>query len=550
MLKRRILVLTLVALMLALPVVAAAASAVDFADDNLEAAVRAALGIGESADVPQVDMKLLKKLCANDDFKTDWPGADVLEVIRKLNGLEYALNLKALDISGNNIKDLAPIRNLPLNFLNIGDNESASLNPSSAQMKILQEIQHRGAVVYHDGPVHRISGPDRYQTAVRIWQNMYTDAAYDGGNITADVVEYFDDLDTIVLARGDHFADALVGAPLAYELWAPILLTTTERIHPATKAAVLDYLDNYFDGDRFNIYVLGGTAAISDRAVNELIYAIETEFEGLDVKTRRIGGANRYETAVKIAEALDDEWDDGQEPNLPTEVIIAAGEDDHFADALCSGSYAALGGNLAAADIRPIPILLTPGGSLHEATAGYLKDVAKKIEDEPDGSYAPTLDVVVVGGSAAVSEKVIDQLNGLKYRALADDWKAISETARVWGADRYATSAKLFEHYVENDDDFDAENDSVALFLATGENFADALTGSVLTAAHVGWWEWMDYTGLLLVKQNSVPKAVSDKLDAAKVEVGNAVTILGGEAAVSLHNAVTVYNQVRSNQLP
>ena len=68
MLKRRALVLFMVVLMLALPVVATAASAVEFEDDNLELTVIqefANLGkVQEVSKIPQADMKLLKKLFA------------------------------------------------------------------------------------------------------------------------------------------------------------------------------------------------------------------------------------------------------------------------------------------------------------------------------------------------------------------------------------------------------------------------------------------------------------------------------------------------------
>jgi len=542
MLKRRMMILCMVALMLALPVVAAADSHVAFKDDNLEAAVIkefANLGkVVEVSKIPQADMKLLKKLYAEGIYAAALPGAESAEVIRDLTGLNYALKLELLDISGNFVKDLAPIRNLPLSFLNIqgnvddDDTPAFSLNPSSPQMKILQEIQHRGAVVWHDGLVSRISGPDRYQTAVRIWQNMYTLAAGD-----EDVVEYYPG-NTIVLARGDDFADALVGAPLAWalandiEAAVPVLLTTSNKLHPATKSALVNYVEKFEDelidmGSIFDVYVLGGTAAISEAVVNELIYAIETEFDALDVRAIRVGGADRYATSVAVAKKVVDVYDD----DFINDPIIATGE--YFPDALTAAPYAAFEGR---------PILLTNSSSLPASVSDFLKDQGKE-------AGVKGLDVVVAGGAAAVSENVISQLNKLKFRAGGTDNKVFDTVTRVWGADRYATAVELGKEFGAIDKSTkkmalgmgdEQLVDSGFMYVATGEDFADALTGAPLAA--------LNETGILLVKQNSIPSSVEKVIDFQSNKKGEPTAyldILGGEAAVSLHNAVTMYNLVR-----
>jgi len=56
----------------------------------------------------------------------------------------------------------------------------------------------------------RLAGSDRYGTSVAISQDTYPDARYLP--------------DTIVIATGEAFPDALAGGPLASKLWAPLLL--------------------------------------------------------------------------------------------------------------------------------------------------------------------------------------------------------------------------------------------------------------------------------------------------------------------------------------
>ncbi len=574
MLKRRVLVFLMAALMLALPVVAAAASHAEFEDGNLEAAVIEELAnLGRAVEVtkiPQADMKLLKKLYAEGTYARFLDDADDKEVIRDLTGLEYALNLEALDLSRNFIKDLSPIANLNnLKFIDVRNNNQKldggvftdgdpafSYNPSHKQMGILQNIQHRGAVVKHDGQVKRISGPNRYETAVRIWQNMYTNRFIFEDDDSGWVVNY-NPGNTIVLARGDDFADALVGAPLAYALGnrvdyvstpAPILLTTSNKLHPATKSALADYIDKFekelirdFNGV-FNVYVLGGTAAISDAVVNELIYAIGSEFDALDVRAIRVGGADRYATSVAVAKKLVAL----QNNNYINNPIIATGE--YFPDALTAAPYAAAAGR---------PILLTNSNSLPGSVSDYLKDQGKE-------TGATTLEVVIAGGSAAVSEKVFDQLLNLKYRKDGTDKKAFAKVTRVWGADRYATAVELGKHFgkITGDDIISVCNNGGnssqsgdggglaicgmvdhstcenLMYVATGEDFADALTGAPLAA--------MKNTGILLVNKNAIPNSVEKVMYVqTSTEHTAKLTILGGEAAVTLNNAVTMYNLVR-----
>ncbi|MBO1913294.1 cell wall-binding repeat-containing protein, partial [Microvirga sp. 3-52] len=67
----------------------------------------------------------------------------------------------------------------------------------------------KGKLMISQQKLARISGKDRYLTAIEISQQGWTKS------------------DKVVLARGDGFADALAGVPLAHELNAPILLTVS-----------------------------------------------------------------------------------------------------------------------------------------------------------------------------------------------------------------------------------------------------------------------------------------------------------------------------------
>ena len=72
---------------------------VSFADPGLEGAVRAALGHPQGL-LTEFDLLALKDLDASNLG------------IRSLEGLEHALHLKHLDLSGNDVADLSPLDGL------------------------------------------------------------------------------------------------------------------------------------------------------------------------------------------------------------------------------------------------------------------------------------------------------------------------------------------------------------------------------------------------------------------------------------------------------
>lgn len=98
------------------------------------------------------------------------------------------------------------------------------------------------------GTVERITGLNRYETA--------TNAA-----------DYFNiNPDTVSLTNGNDFPDALSGGVLTALLNGPVLLVT-----PSTSTPV--EVQNYFEKHQLdidNMYVLGGTGAVTDATVNTL----------------------------------------------------------------------------------------------------------------------------------------------------------------------------------------------------------------------------------------------------------------------------------------
>lgn len=215
--------------------------------------------------------------------------------------------------------------------------------------------------------VERISGTNRYNTAVEVSKAGW------------------DIADTVILTRGDNFADALAGVPLAYQLDAPILMTPSNKLPDETWKEIERL------GAKKAI-ILGGTGAVSDDVKTTL------EYKGL--KVERISGSNRTETAVQIAKKMF--------PEGTNKAVVANGMD--FPDALSVASYAAKDG---------MPILLTQSNKLSKATAQVIKDLGVR-------------ETIVVGGKGVVSENVKKQL---------------PSSTRLGGKDRYATNIALAKHF-------------------------------------------------------------------------------------------------------
>lgn len=249
----------------------------------------------------------------------------------------------------------------------------------------------------------RIQGAKRFDTAVGISQHGWKTS------------------DTVVLVSGNDFPDALAGGPLAYYHNAPVLLTDQKQLPIATWREVQRLKAK-------KVIILGGEGAVSSHVTEELNY--------LGISVKRIGGDDRYETAAFIAKEI---------PS--TKAVVANGK--KFPDALSVAPYASR---------NSIPILLTDGSSLPDATKNALASKASSI---------------VVGGEGAVSELVESQL---------------PNPVRYGGADRYETAKLIINHLPLGKN---------AAYVATGNNFPDALAGSALAAKH--------NVPILLVSDQSIP---------------------------------------------
>ncbi|MGB4593028.1 MAG: cell wall-binding repeat-containing protein [Coriobacteriia bacterium] len=258
-----------------------------------------------------------------------------------------------------------------------------------------------------------IEGTNRYSTAVAA-----SASAFDTGTV-----------DTVVIASGEDWPDALGAAALAGAVDGPVLLTQRGALPTEVRREILRL-------GASEVIVAGGEGAISSAVLAQL-----EEMEG--VSARRIPGGDRYATSAAIARETVRLAETG---GFDGTVFIATGE--NFPDALAASPLAAASGR---------PILLTEGDRLSAETSSAISTMAAHR-------------AVILGGTGPVSSAVEASLTHVL---------ASGEVTRVAGRDRYETAASVAAMGVA---ECGLGYDGLAI--ATGEDFPDALAGGVMAARH------------------------------------------------------------------
>lgn len=155
---------------------------------------------------------------------------------------------------------------------------------------VLAEVEGMGI------SAERVAGESRQDTSVKIYEQLL------GQNAT---------FDTVIVASGASFADALSISPYACATATPILLTgsdgklTSEEVKAIKK-----------NGNIRNIIIAGGINAVNGE--------VESQLAGMNIQ--RLSGGDRYGTSTKVAE-----WELSQGMNANN---MSAATGDNYPDAL------------------------------------------------------------------------------------------------------------------------------------------------------------------------------------------------------------------------
>ncbi|WP_123054668.1 cell wall-binding repeat-containing protein [Clostridium sp. JN-1] len=299
------------------------------------------------------------------------------------------------------------------------------------------------------GKVTRTSGVDRYETAAKVATTNWDKGSKD-----------------VVLVCGEGYADAVSGSVLAKTIDAPILLTQSKTLSADTKKA-LDTLKPE------NVYVIGGTASIAQSVRDGL------KTSGYNLK--ELGGANRYETNVAVANEL--VKNHGVKAD---NVMVVGGEG--FSDALSVAPVAAAKGQ----------ILLLGSNSQSD-----MKSVINFVNDNKSKA-------TVVGTNNVMNDSILKALG-------------VDTSARInGGADRFATNLNVLNTFKD-----DLKADKLYVANATADDgYADALVASALAGKVAA--------PLVLVDTDS-STATQNALDyiSTKANSSTDLNVVGGTGVVS-----------------
>ncbi|MBV7275426.1 cell wall-binding repeat-containing protein [Clostridium sp. PL3] len=268
--------------------------------------------------------------------------------------------------------------------------------------------------VYAQGNYQRYGGTDRYDTSMKISQNFNSKSGY------------------AILVSGENFPDALCACPLSKKYDAPIILTGEKNLD--SKAA--EQLKSY---NVSKVFIIG-------KSISE---DVENSIKEMGISYERIGGMDRYETAMLVANYV----------GIKDRIVVVSGE--NYADALSIAPIAAT---------MDLPIILV--------SKDYLPDSVKNglLDKNVTNTY-------VIGSEGAVSENVKSQFKN---------------SERVSGNDRYSTNTAVINRFK---DALDMSN----IYIASALNFPDSLSGSALAQKNKA--------PLVLVSENMNEKQQNDVKD-------------------------------------
>lgn len=203
--------------------------------------------------------------------------------------------------------------------------------------------------------VTRIAGSDRQSTSAATLKELA-----DG------------EPDTVVVATGWGFADALSIGPWCYTHGAPILLAKDGELSPEQVKAIRAIKSIK------NVVIVGGTAAVSDDVRIQL---------GRSYAYERLAGSDRYATSAAVAEWEMDEWGMGL-----ANVAVSTGG--NYPDALAGAALCGRNDSVL--------LLVTPGKKGTKRAFGLIDTDPHAVEV----GY-------VLGGTGAVPDSIMEQLRGL-----------------------------------------------------------------------------------------------------------------------------------------
>jgi|TARA_R110002110_G_scaffold378888_2_gene589457 hypothetical protein len=332
----------------------------------------------------------------------------------------------------------------------------------------------------------------------------------------------------VVLGRADVFADNLGGSALAGARRGVMLLTDggdSAELRPEVRTEinrVLVRIDGPTDEElacrrgelsgaallrAVDVFILGGTAAVSQAVQDTLVD------DRLCVK--RLGGADRFETALAIAEAV-------RTLHNGFNSVVMVARADNPVDSAAAGALASW---------TEFPIVLTPSNALAPVVSDYLFT----------GESTIRLGVIMLGGPAALSSEVENAVIIGVANSANENFFASAE--RLAGEARDTTAVKIGERYLNI---FDGVK-GVSVVIVNGYLDGKApQADSWVYALTAGSLAWRENIVVVYVRQDRVDTPTCDfiaRLSPPAVKVLGPTTVVS-DAAFDQARLCSFQNQI------
>ncbi|MCR1953591.1 family 10 glycosylhydrolase [Clostridioides mangenotii] len=308
------------------------------------------------------------------------------------------------------------------------------INSTSLQNDLKKLYPKDEEVAPENVKVEKLEGDTRYETAVEISKKGWANGS-----------------DTVVLVNGYSIVDGITSTPLATTNEAPTLLVEKDKVATSTTNELKRLNPKH-------VILIGGENSIGTK-VESVIKDL-----GSDITIDRVGGSDRYETSLLIAEKV-------AEKNDVNKVYVTSGIGE--ADSLSIASKAGA---------EKQPIVLASKDDINSGIYDWIKD--KEVKD-----------AYFIGGTASLSDKVISKVDSIVSSDVSKN--------RIAGSDRQETNAKVIEKFYP-------EQTYSSVYVSKSDQLVDALTAGPLAAKT---------NSPVVLLGNSVSTTQSTVLDAKKSEL-------------------------------
>lgn len=306
------------------------------------------------------------------------------------------------DIAGQIIQQV----NLNRQYSNIKGSMYFSAKDIMSNKKLQEDLKTLYIKDSENKEIKTLAGETRFETATAISKEGWKDGA-----------------DKVILVNGYSMIDGIAATPLASLYDCPILLTNRNDVPKST-------MDEIKRLNPSEVVLIGTDDVTGDNLINILKGNIS------NLSVNRIGGIDRYETALLIAKEI--------AKYKPIENIYVANGFKE-ADALSVASH-------AGEEVQPI--ILTDTYKMEDEVYNWIKSKGIK-------------NAYFIGDEEVVGDNIIEKVNGITSNDVKGN--------RLGGIDRQETNAKVIEKFYN-------ESSYNALFVSKSDPLVDALTAGPLAA--------------------------------------------------------------------